>query len=334
MEDFIRGIPKAELHVHLEGTLEPSMLRELSVRNRVAAPFASASEWRTAYRFADLQHFLNVYYAGVAVLVTEEDFYELTEAYVGRAFADGARHVEVFFDPQSHLPRGVPFPVVVGGIHAALVDAERMLGVTSRLIMCVLRDRSPAEAMAMLDAARSCEDAISGIGLDSAEVGHPPRDFARVFREAREAGFLAVAHAGEEGPSRYITEALDLLGATRIDHGVRAIDDPALQRRLAREQVPLTMCPLSNLELQVTPDLSRHPLKRLMDAGVLVTVNSDDPAYFGGYLAANYSAIQRALALTRSDIVALARTSFIAAWLPDARRRELLAEIEAYAATS
>jgi len=332
MDAFIRDIPKAELHVHIEGTLEPEMLLELGARNGVALPCASAEECRAAYRFNDLQHFLNLYYAGVEVLVTERDFYELTTAYLRRAHADGARHVEVFFDPQSHTPRGVPFAVVVEGIRGALVDAERQLGVSSRLIMCFLRDHSAANAMVTLETARPYRHVIAGVGLDSAEVGHPPRKFEDVFRVARDAGFLTVAHAGEEGPAEYITEALDVLKVARIDHGVRAIDDPDLQRRLAREQTPLTMCPLSNLELQVTPDLAQHPLKRLLDAGLHVTVNSDDPAYFDGYLAANYAAAQRALDLTRDDIAALARNSITASWLPPAGQHKLLAEIDAFVA--
>jgi adenosine deaminase len=268
----------------------------------------------------------------VEVLVTEQDFFELTSAYLRRAAADGARHVEVFFDPQSHVPRGVPFGVVVAGIRGALVDAERELGVSSRLIMCFLRDKSPASAMVMLEAARPYRHVIAGVGLDSAEAGHPPSEFAEVFTKAREAGFGAVAHAGEEGPAEYVTEALDLLHVTRIDHGVAAAADPALEARLVREQVPLTVCPLSNLELQVTPDLGTHPLKRLLDAGVRVTVSSDDPAYFDGYLAANYDVAQRALGLTRADIVALARNSITASWLPAARRSQLLAEIDAFVA--
>ena len=334
MDAFIRDIPKAELHVHIEGTLEPEMLLELGARNGVALPCASAEECRAAYRFNDLQHFLHLYYAGVEVLVTERDFYELTTAYLRRAHADGARHVEVFFDPQSHTPRGVPFAVVVEGIRGALVDAERQLGVSSRLIMCFLRDHSAASAMVTLETARPYRHVIAGVGLDSAEVGHPPRKFEDVFRVARDAGFLTVAHAGEEGPAEYITEALDVLKVARIDHGVRAIDDPDLQRRLAREQTPLTMCPLSNLELQVTPDLAQHPLKRLLDAGLHVTVNSDDPAYFDGYLAANYAAAQRALDLTRDDIAALARNSITASWLPPAGQNKLLAEIDAFVAAA
>jgi adenine deaminase len=320
MDDFIRHIPKAELHVHIEGTLEPEMLLELGARNGVELHCVSAEECRAAYHFDDLQDFLNLY--------------ELTTAYLRRAHSDGARHVEVFFDPQSHTSRGIAFAVVVEGIRAALVDGERKLGVSSRLIMCFLRDQSPASALITLERARPYRHVIAGVGLDSAEVGHPPREFEDVFRVAREAGFLTVAHAGEEGSAKFITEALDVLKAARIDHGVRVIDDPGLQRRLAREQTPLTMCPLSNLELKVTPDLSQHPLKRLLDAGLRVTVNSDDPAYFDGYLAANYSAVQRALDLSRDDVVALARNSITASWLPEARRNQLLAEIDAFVAAA
>jgi adenosine deaminase len=333
IDDFIRGIPKAELHVHIEGTLEKDHMCALGERNGVDLPAScSDPDVDAAYRFTDLQAFLDLYYEGVAVLVTRQDFYELTAAYVRRAHADGARHVEVSFDPQSHVPRGVPFAVVVEGIRGALVDAERELGVSSRLIMCFLRDKSPSSAMVMLEMARPYRRVIAAVGLDSAEAGHPPREFADVFRVAREAGFAAVAHAGEEGPAEYVREALDVLEVTRIDHGVRAVDDPALVRRLARDQVPLTMCPLSNQELQVTPDLAQHPLRRLLDAGVVVTVNSDDPAYFGGYLAANYIAAQLALGLSRADIAALARNSITASWLTPARRAGLLHEHERYVA--
>jgi len=330
IEEFIRSIPKAELHLHIEGTLEPEMMLEMSARNGVAVPFASAEEARAAYRFNDLAHFLTLYYEGVNVLCHEADFHELTAAYARRAHADGARHVEVFFDPQSHLPRGVPFADVVGGITRALDEAERALGLSWRLIMCFLRDESPASAADCLEQALPLRDRIVGVGLDSNEVGHPPAAFADVFAQARDAGFVCVAHAGEEGPAEYVTEALDLLKVRRIDHGVAAVDDPALVRRLARERIPLTMCPLSNVELQVTPDLSQHPLKRLLDAGVRVTVNSDDPAYFDGYLAANYAAVQRALELTKADIRALARNSITASLLPPERQAELLAQIDAF----
>jgi len=325
---FIRRLPKAELHLHIEGTLEPELLLEFGRRNGVDLPCSSAEECRAQYRFSDLQAFLDIYYEGVAVLVREQDYYDLTLAYVRRVAADGARHVEVFFDPQSHVPRGVPFADVVGGITRALREGEAEHGVSWRLIMCFLRDRPAAEALEMLELALPFRDVIAGVGLDSAETGHPPAEFAAVYEQARAAGFVAVAHAGEEGPPEYITEALDVLGVRRIDHGVAAMGDAAVQRRLADEHVPLTMCPLSNLELNVTPDLSQHPLKELLDAGLVVTVNSDDPAYFGGYLLANYLAVQRALGLSRADLAQLARNSITASLLAPQRKAELLAEID------
>ncbi len=330
--EYIRRLPKAELHLHIEGTLEPEMLLELARRNGVDLPCSTAEECRAQYRFKDLQHFLDLYYAVLDVLVTEQDFHDLTEAYLRRVAADGARHVEVFFDPQSHVPRGVPFEDVVGGIARALREGESEHGVSWRLIMCFLRDRPPAEAMEMLELALRHRNVIAGIGLDSAEVGHPPAEFAEVYRRAREADLIAVAHAGEEGPPQYITEALDVLKVRRIDHGVAAIQDPALQRRLAEAGIALTMCPLSNLELKVTPDLARHPLKRLLDAGLLVTVNSDDPAYFGGYLLQNYVAVQKALDLGLADLAQLARNSITASLLPEERKAELIAEIDLTAA--
>jgi adenosine deaminase len=328
---FLRRLPKAELHLHIEGTLEPELLLELGRRNGVDLPCRTAEECRAQYRFSDLQHFLDIYYAGVAVLVTERDFHDLAAAYVRRVAADGARHVEVFFDPQSHVPRGVPFDEVVGGITRALREGEADLGVSWRLIMCFLRDRPAGEALQMLELAAPHRDVIAGVGLDSAELGHPPAAFAEAYAAARAAGF-AVAHAGEEGPPAYIAEALDALGARRIDHGVAAGADPALQRRLTEDRIPLTMCPLSNLELQVTPDLSLHPLKKLLDAGLIVTVNSDDPAYFGGYLLDNYVAVQEALGLSRADLAQLARNSIVASLLPPARKAELIAEIDLVAA--
>jgi adenine deaminase len=326
--DFVRRLPKAELHLHIEGTLEPELLLELGRRNGVALPCSSAEECRAQYRFNDLQDFLDLYFAGVAVLVAEQDFYELTAAYVRRVAADGVRHVEIFFDPQSHVPRGVPFADVVGGITRALRDGETEYGVSWRLIMCFLRDRPVPEALEMLELALPYRDVIAGVGIDSAEAGHPPGEFAEVYEKARAAGFVAVAHAGEEGPPAYITEALDVLQVRRIDHGVAAIHDPDLQRRLADGNIPLTMCPLSNRELRVTPDLAGHPLKRLLDAGLVVTVNSDDPAYFGGYLLQNYVAAQQALGLSLADLAQLARNSITASLLPPERKAELAAELD------
>ena len=326
--EFLRRLPKAELHLHIEGTLEPELLLKLGRRNGVDLACSTAEECRAQYRFHDLQNFLDIYFEGVTVLVKEQDFYDLTAAYVRRVAADGARHVEVSFDPQSHVLRGVPFADVVGGISRALRDGESELGVSWRLIMCFLRDRPPAEALEMLELALPHRDVIVGVGIDSAELGHPPAEFAEVYEKARAAGFVAVAHAGEEGPPEYITEALDVLKVRRIDHGVAAIHDPDLQRRLAEDAIPLTMCPLSNLELQVTPVLGRHPLKKLLDAGLLVTVNSDDPAYFGGYLLDNYVAAQKALGLSHADLAQLARNSITASLLPADRKAELIAELD------
>ncbi len=329
---FIRRLPKAELHLHIEGTLEPELLLGLGRRNGIDLPCASAEECRDQYRFSGLRQFLDIYYEGVRVLVAEQDYYDLTAAYVRRVAADGVRHVEVFFDPQSHVPRGVPFADVVEGITRALRDGEAERGISWRLIMCFLRDRPAAEAMEMLELALPYRDVIVGVGIDSAEVGHPPAEFAEVYEKARAAGFVAVAHAGEEGPPAYISEALDVLQVQRIDHGVAAGEDPALQRRLAEAGIPLTMCPLSNLALQVTPDLAQYPLKRLLDAGLVVTVNSDDPAYFGGYLLQNYVAVQQALDLSHADLAQLARNSITASLLPAERKAELIAEIDLVAA--
>ena len=329
---FVRRLPKAELHLHIEGTLEPELMLALGARNGVHVPYADADEARAAYRFTDLRSFLNLYYRGMQVLLHEADFYELTAAYLRRVHRDGARHVEVFFDPQSHVLRGVPFDAVVAGIAAALADGEHELGLSSRLIMCFLRDESPSSAREVLHQALRYRDLIVGVGLDSAEVGHPPRDFAQIFAEARAAGFVPVAHAGEEGPAAYVSEALDVLAVRRIDHGVRAIDDDALVARLRRDRVPLTMCPLSNLRLRVVSDLAQHPLARLLRAGVAVTVNSDDPAYFGGYLVDNYVAIAAALELETAELVALARNSITGSLLTEQRRASLLAELDERAA--
>jgi adenosine deaminase len=332
IEDLIRGIPKAELHVHLEGTLEPALMLELSERNGIEPPAAADAQAHTDCAFDDLAHFLRIYYAGVSVLRSERDFHDLTAAYLRRAHADGVRHAEVFFDPQSHLSRGIALDTVVDGIAGALQEAERTAGISSRLILCFLRDLGPQAAAETLALALTRRDAIAGVGLDSVEAGYPPGAFAAVFAQARAAGLVAVAHAGEEGPAAYVWEALDTLAVSRIDHGVRAADDAALVERLAREGIPLTMCPLSNLYLRVVRSLDEHPLKRLLEAGVRVTINSDDPAYFCGYLVDNYLAAQRALQLTPADIHALARNSIEASLLPADRARELLDEIDAFAA--
>ena len=311
----MRRLPKAELHLHIEGSLEPEMLFELAARRGVRLRFDSVEAVRAAYRFCDLQSFLDIYYAGAAVLCEEQDFFDLTLAYLKRAHAEGVVHAEIFFDPQTHTVRGIPFATVVSGISAALQAGRHELGISSCLIMCFLRHLSEADAMVTLDAARPWLDHIAGVGLDSAERGNPPGKFERVFAQARGLGLRCVAHAGEEGPPSYISDALDLLGAERIDHGVACEGDAALLLRLARGRIPLTICPLSNLRLCVVGDLRQHNLKRLLDRGLCVTVNSDDPAYFGGYVLANYMAVTQALALSVADLRQLAKNSIEASWL-------------------
>ena len=325
---LIQQIPKAELHLHIEGTLEPELMMKLAERNQIEIPYSSVEKIRTAYAFSDLQSFLDIYYAGAAVLVTEQDFYDLTWAYLERAEADNVRHVEIFFDPQTHTERGVRFETAVNGIHQALTDGQKSLGITFRIIMCFLRHLSANEAMTALESAISHKNRIFAVGLDSSEVGHPPAKFSDVFSRARREGFQAVAHAGEEGPPEYIREALDLLKVKRIDHGVRALEDASLVRRLANEQVPLTVCPLSNVKLRIFDTMADHNLKKLMDAGLCVTINSDDPAYFGGYVGENFLQCQAALNLSADDIVALARNSFVASFLSESERNLHLTAIQ------
>jgi adenosine deaminase len=334
LESFVRRLPKAELHLHIEGTLEPEMLVALARRHGVVLPHDSVEAVRAAYRFTDLQSFLDIYYAGADVLRRREDFYELTLAYLKRAHADGVVHAEIFFDPQTHTARGIPFAVVVGGIVDALRDGERTCGLTSRLIMCFLRHLSEEDAFATLAEAAPWLGQIAGVGLDSSERGNPPEKFARVFARAAELGLRRVAHAGEEGPAAYISDALDLLGAERIDHGVNCEGDAALLVRLAGERIPLTVCPLSNIRLRVFGAMREHNLKRLLDRGLCVTLNSDDPAYFGGYLLANYVAAATALALGANDLRQLARNSIEAAWLNAPAKAKWLAAIDAVALPS
>lgn len=330
MDPFLTGLPKAELHLHIEGTLEPELMLELARRNEVALPYDSVASVRRAYVFEDLQSFLNLYYIGCRVLRTEQDFYDLTAAYLARVAAERVRHVEIFFDPQTHTERGVPFGTVVSGIHRALEEGERRCGITSRLILCFLRHLSADSAMETLRQAEPFRAWITAVGLDSSEMGHPPKKFRRVFDRARAAGFQAVAHAGEEGPPEYIWQALDILKVSRIDHGVRCLEDARLVERLAAEGVPLTVCPLSNVQLRVFPTLADHTLKRMLDRGVRVTVNSDDPAYFGGYLTENFEASQKALGLSREDIHALGRYAFEASFLSAEDQRRHCAELDAY----
>lgn len=328
---FIAGLPKAELHLHIEGSLEPELMFALARRNAVAIPFASVEEVRAAYAFSNLQDFLDIYYQGMGVLHTEQDFYDLTAAYLARAHADAVHHVEIFFDPQGHTTRGIAFGTVIAGITRALDDARASYGLSSRLIMCFLRHLSEAEAEATLDEAMPYLGHIDGVGLDSSEVGHPPAKFERVFARARGLGLKIVAHAGEEGPPAYVREALDLLQVDRIDHGNRSLEDPALVARLAAEGITLTVCPLSNLKLCVVGDLADHPLKTMLDAGLRATVNSDDPSYFGGYVNANYRAVADALDLSKADLVALARNSVTGSFLDEADKAKHLAAIDAYA---
>jgi adenosine deaminase len=329
-EDYIGNIPKAELHMHIEGSLEPELMFEIARRNGVPLKYASVEEAREAYNFADLQSFLDLYYEGTQALLYERDFYDLTRAYLGKASSQGVRHAEIFFDPQSHTNRRVPFETVITGIREALLDGERQLGITSALIMCFLRHLSTEAAMETLKEALPYKEWIIGVGLDSSEVGHPPDSFRTVFEEAREEGFLTVAHAGEEGPPDYIWQALDDLKAVRIDHGVRCMEDPRLVERLKEEQVPLTVCPLSNIKLRVFPSMRQHPLKRMLEEGLCVTVNSDDPAYFGGYVADNFQAVWAELDLDVKDLYRAAKNSFEASFLGMERKRPLLAELKSY----
>lgn len=330
VESFIRRLPKAELHLHIEGTLEPELMLALGARNRVSLPFETVEAAKRAYDFTDLRTFLDIYYLCTGVLREERDFYDLTRAYLERAVSQNIRHVEISFDPQAHTRRGVAFEAVVGGIHQALVDAERELPVTTRLILCFLRDQSAEAAADTLSAALPFKDWITAVGLDSNEVGNPPSKFREVFQTARAAGFLTVAHAGEEGPPGYIVEALDLLGVSRIDHGIRCSEDPRLMARLAESRIPLTVCPLSNVKLGVFAAISDHNIAKLLAAGLCVTVNSDDPAYFGGYLSENYLALAHDLQLGRDSLSRLARNSLEAAFLGDSERRVLAAELDRY----
>jgi len=328
LDNLIQRLPKCELHIHIEGSLEPELMFALARRNGVRLRYPSVGALRQAYQFRNLQDFLDIYYQGMSVLITEQDFYDLAFAYLERAHADNVRHVEMFFDPQGHTSRGVPFATVIEGLHRAISEAKGRLGIKASLIMCFLRHLDAADAERTLDCALSFRDRIAGVGLDSSETGHPPGKFSAVFRRARDAGFFLTAHAGEEGPPRYVWEALDALGVARIDHGNRAIEDPALVARIAREQIPLTMCPLSNLRLRVVDALAHHPLRRMMDTGVIVTVNSDDPAYFGGYVNENYRAISRALDLGREEVAAIVRNGINASLMTASEKQQIFADVD------
>ncbi|HUO13106.1 MAG TPA: adenosine deaminase [Caulobacteraceae bacterium] len=329
---FIAGLPKAELHMHIEGSLEPELMFQLARRNGVAIPYPDVEAVRAAYRFSRLQDFLDIYYQGAAVLRTEADFRDLAVAYFDRAAADRVVHAEIFFDPQTHIARGVPFGVVAEGLLTGMAEAEAAHGITSKLILCFLRHLTEEGAFATLAAAEPWLGRIAAVGLDSSELGHPPADFARVFAAAAAQGLRRVAHAGEEGPPAYVAQALDLLRVDRLDHGNRALEDPALTTRLARAAKTLTVCPLSNLRLCVVPSADAHPIARMLRLGLRATINSDDPAYFGGYVNDNYRAV--AGLLTRDDLVTLARNSFLGSFLPDDEVARHVAAVEAFAAAS
>ena len=326
--ELIRALPKAELHVHIEGTFEPELMFAIAQRNEIAIPYQSVEEVRQAYNFHNLQSFLDIYYAGANVLIHEQDFYDLAWAYFEKCAEDNVVHTEMFFDPQTHTDRGIAFETVLNGLQRACDDAAEKLGITSHLIMCFLRHLSEAAAFETLEQALPYKDQIIGVGLDSSEVGHPPSKFEHVFAKAREAGFLIVAHAGEEGPAEYVWEALDLLKVNRIDHGVRSEEDPALMQRLIAEKMPLTVCPLSNLKLCVVDDMQQHNIRRLLQQGVHVTVNSDDPSYFGGYMNDNFIAIAEALDLSNDELKQLAINSFEASFISEADKANWISKIK------
>lgn len=327
--ELIRALPKAELHVHIEGTFEPELMFAIAQRNQIAIPYKSVEEVKQAYNFHNLQSFLDIYYAGANVLIHEQDFYDLAWAYFEKCAEDNVVHTEMFFDPQTHTDRGIAFATVINGLQKACDDAKAKLGISSHLIMCFLRHLSEEAAFETLEQALPYKDQIIAIGLDSSEVGHPPSKFERVFAKAREAGFLVVAHAGEEGPAEYVWEALDLLKVNRIDHGVRSEEDSELMQRLIREKMPLTVCPLSNLKLCVVEDMQQHNIRRLLQQGVHVTVNSDDPSYFGGYMNDNFIAIAEALDLINEELKQLATHSFEASFIPEAEKEKWINQIRA-----
>lgn len=330
MKEFIKHLPKAELHLHIEGTLEPEMMFQLARRNNIDLPYESVSEIKEAYNFDNLQSFLDIYYQGSQVLQTEQDFYDLTWAYLEKAAKQNVRHTEIFFDPQSHTDRNIAFETAYRGIDRALQDGKTKLGISSQLILSFLRHLSQEEAFATLEQALPYKNSIPAVGLDSAERGNPPSKFKAVFDRARSEGFLTVAHAGEEGPPEYIWEAINLLKVSRIDHGVRSMEDSELLDYLVEKQIPLTVCPLSNVELKVFDSMAKHNLKQLLDRGICATVNSDDPSYFGGYIAENYEAAQSALDLTKQELYQLAKNSFQASFLSPESKHQLIAELDDY----
>jgi len=326
---MIYEFPKTELHLHIEGTFEPELMFEIAQRNKTKLPYESIEEVKRAYRFTDLQSFLDIYYNAMSVLVHERDFYDLTMAYLKKASSQGVRHSEIFFDPQAHTNRNVPFETVVNGICQALDDGQKKLNISSKLIMCFLRDLSADSAMEALDKATSFKGKIFAVGLDSKELGNPPKKFQEVFKRARDAGFVAVAHAGEEAPPEYVWEALDLLGVSRVDHGYHSLEDPKLIERLVKEQIPMTACPLASVGVAYFESMDKFPIKKMLDLGLLVMLNSDDPAYFGGYVAENYRAVTTAVGLSERDVVALLKNSFKASFLDQSTKQRYVTEIDA-----
>jgi len=334
MKTFIENLPKAELHLHIEGTFEPELMFKIAQRNGIEIPYENVEALRKAYDFSQLQDFLDVYYQGMNVLQKEQDFYDLTWAYLQKIHTQNVLHTEIFFDPQGHTSRGVAFETALNGIYKALQDGQKQLGISFGIIMCFLRHLDAGDAMATLEQALPYKDKIIGVGLDSSELGHPPEKFTAVFERAKSEGFRIVAHAGEEGPPEYVYQALDLLKVDRIDHGNRALEDEALTQRIAREGIALTVCPLSNLKLCVVEDLKDHPMRKMLDAGLKATMNSDDPAYFGGYMNENFLQLTEALNLTKEEVVTLARNGFEAAFIPDDDKQVLIDKLEAYQASS
>ena len=330
MNDFLTQLPKAELHIHIEGSLEPELMFKIAQRNGISLPYSSIDEIKAAYQFENLQSFLDIYYASANVLRTAEDFYDLTWCYLEKIATQNVRHTEIFFDPQTHTDRGIEFATVIKGIDQALQDGKSQLGISSHLILCFLRHLSAESAMKTLEQAIAYKDKIIAVGLDSSELGHPPSKFQAVFDRARDEGFLAVAHAGEEGPANYIWEAINLLKVSRIDHGVRCIEDETLVEFLAKNRIPLTVCPLSNLKLCVFKTMQEHTLKQLLNRGLCITINSDDPAYFGGYMTENFQASQEGLALTKFELYQLAKNSFEASFLSPTEKGKFYQELEAF----
>jgi len=330
IENFIKGIPKTELHLHIEGTFEPELLFEIAKRNKKEIKYKSVDELKKAYDFNNLQDFLDIYYEGASVLIEEQDFYDMTWAYLEKVHPQNVIHTEIFFDPQTHTDRGIKFSTVIQGISRALKDGQNKLGMSSKLIMCFLRHLDEGAATKTLEEALNYKNFITAVGLDSSEVGNPPSKFQRVFEQARTEGFLTVAHAGEEGSAEYVWEALNLLEVSRVDHGNHSLDDEKLVQELVNRKMPLTVCPLSNLKLKVVDDLKKHPLRRMLEKGLLATINSDDPAYFGGYINENYLAISKALNLSKEEIVRLAQNSFNASFLDEDVKQEMINKVERY----